>query len=633
MEILPSSATVFEVSASIWSLNILIHSIDKAISTEQRELGAYFLPFSTPATVSAFLASALESRPAKDDSLPVAARIIFSSTDGYVIRSDFIEQRLECSQYLTGAKSFLDPLQKVSRVGIDTVFSEPGTFFQNAIGAIALRPGVVSEDLNADLCNRLSFPWLYPDPLSPRRLAWVQGREDIDCIERAFKGALALGVKLVILDEPGHWLQDPDSPWTYLREDFIEVDITSDDGLAARVVEAVRSYPQKIDGIVTISDVRLPAIARACQSLGLPTEIAEAYDIAGDKGRTRLLELVGRDESSVLASAEDLETFLKNRNQQIHFPLVVKPVVGWCSDCVSKVQDVTELRVAVNKASDRHAHSPKPSTAVVVEPYIDGPEVDANFAILNGEILFLDINDDFPSPADEKGATFKANFQETQNVMPSGLPKIELRAIRDQMRDSILRQGFKSGVFHCEARVRNSSVEYASTSDGLLDLVSKNHGATDLEPEVYLHEINARPPGYLESVAVLLTYGIDYYAIRMLLALGPSEDARLRALSQPFLEGPQFHLSLMIIQQTRAGIMKTADAAKEFLDKHPDIRKNVVDYYTRKKGGDVLEGPEASALWWIAYFSVISRVSRRDLLERVEYIQQNFEYEVERDLS
>lgn len=424
-------------------------------------------------------------------------------------------------------------------------------------------------------------------------------------------------------------MQDPTSPWAHLREDFIEADVAPNEDFPQRIVDAVREYPKPINGIVTISDVRLAGVAKACEILGLPTESPEAYKIAADKGRTRLLETVGAEESFVLRHKDDLEGVLAQK-VELNFPMVVKPVMGWSSDCVTKVKNVDELRVAVKKASDRHADSPKPSTAVVVEPYVAGPEVDANFVMLNGEIVFADINDDFPSPADSANAGLRENFQETQNVLPSALPKHELEALQDQLRATLVRQGFKSGVFHCEARVRNSSVKYQDVRNGILDLVPANNqnstdGATD--PEVYLHEVNARPPGYLESVAVQLAHGVDYYALRMLLALGDVEEARFRALSHPFRNGPQFHLSVMIIQQTRRGIMRSADAAKEFLEKHPDVRENVVDYYTRKKGGDVLEGPDAASLWWIAFFSVVSRTSRRDLLERVAFIEKNFDYE------
>ncbi|KAF2271447.1 uncharacterized protein EI97DRAFT_487445 [Westerdykella ornata] len=560
---------------------------------------------------------------------PVEVRILFSSESGYVIRSDLLQYRLDCWPDILRVFSFLDPLQKVKQVDIPDRATLFRLLLPDAIGALVVKDGAISHDVETELQNRFSLPFLQAEPIISRRIAWVQGREDIDCIERALKAAVALGIKLVVLDEPGHWLQDPQSPWAHLREAFVAVDISPDSGLATRIADAVKSYPEQIDGIVTISDVRLPAIARACVMLGLPTESVEAYEIAGDKGRTRLLEPVGSDESFVLTHADDLGPYLERREHPLRFPLVVKPVVGWSSDCVSKVKDVAELKSAVRKASNRHAQAPKPSTTVVVEPYIDGPEVDANFVLLNGEILFLDINDDFPSPADQEGAGLKANFQETQNVIPSGLPKAEQDAIRTHLKSSILRQGFRSGVFHCEARVRNATVGYGSTTSGIVDLVPKPKIAESQEVAVYLHEINARPPGYLESVAVLLAHGVDYYALRMLLALGSPEIPRLRALSQPFQGGPQFHLSLMIIQQTRAGIMKTGDAAKEFLEKHPHMREHVVDYYTRKKGGDVLEGPDASSLWWIAYFSVVSRTSRQELLERVEYIQRHFEYEVE----
>ncbi|KAF2867715.1 hypothetical protein BDV95DRAFT_173628 [Massariosphaeria phaeospora] len=627
LEISPISSDATQRSTTFWSLDVVLQSrVSPATDDGSDNIHTVSLP-RTDSPVTTFLASTLKSLGDDAASDSVSLRFLFPKESGYVARSDFLEHRLEGSQYVSKAVSFLSPLQKVVAVERPSNTSTFGEVLLDAFGVLIISATPDSQDLDHDLLNRLSFPWLLASPLASRRLAWIQGREDIDSIGRALKGAAALGISLVVFDEPGHWLQPSDSPWSYLREAFVELDITPDDRLANRVADAVRAYLDKIDGVVTISDIRLPEIARACRMLGLPTESAEAYDIARDKGKTRMLEVVGKGESCVLSDASELDHYLE-RTQPLQFPLIVKPVIGWCSDCVSKVQTVEELAVAVRKASDRHADSARRSTAVVIEPYINGPEVDANLALLDGEVVFCDISDDFPSPADDNGAGFKANFQETQNVMPSGLPQFELDAIKAQMRDSILRQGFRSGVFHCEARVRNSSVKY-TTGNGITDLAPKENIENLGTPQVYLHEINARPPGYLESVAVLLTYGVDYYAIRMLLALGPTEKQRIHALSHPFLQGPQYNLSVMIVQQTCAGIMKTADAGKEFLDKYPDIRNNVVDYYTRMKGGDVLEGPDADALWWIAYFSVFSRESRRELLERVEFIQRNFEYELE----
>ncbi|KAK3332274.1 hypothetical protein B0T19DRAFT_439126 [Cercophora scortea] len=650
---------------SFWSLDLLLQTISPTSSSvtvtepSHGTLPVLHLSSGRGESWERFLQLALDSATNIVQGL-MPLRFVFPFLSGTVCRSDFIPQRLECCELVGHAASFLEPLQIVEPVPVARRGDHDGAsavgpgleqLLSKALGAIRLKPSASFTELDDEMRSRLSYPWLVPGPISRRRVAWIQGREDIDCIERALKAAGALGIALVVMDEPGHWLQAPNSPWAYLRESFVEIDLTADDGLAQRVVDAVRAYPEPIDGLVTISDVRLASIARACCMLGLPTEDPEAYDIAADKGATRMLEQAacGATESSVLASAAEYGPFMKQMHSsgslKHMYPLVVKPVVGWCSDCVSKVSDDGELEVAVQKASARHASSAKPSTAVVVEPYVDGPEVDINFALLDGAVLFYEVNDDFPSSADlhdsgDLDSRANLNFQETQNVMPSALPAEEITAIRDQVLASILRMGFRTGVFHCEARVRNSHVKYERDHDGIFDLVRKpehSDSDSDSDPdrlplqalEVYLHEVNARPPGYLESVAVALTYGVDYYALRLLMAAGPAEHVRLRALSHPFLGGPQFHLSVMIIQQTQAGIMKSEDAAREFLDKHPQLKDHVVDYYTRKKAGDVLEGPDASALWWIAFLSVVSRTSRMDLLKRVKFVQEHFDYQVE----
>lgn len=97
----------------------------------------------------------------------------------------------------------------------------------------------------------------------------------------------------------------------------------------------MRVYPALIDGVVIISDVRLLSIARACQILGLSTESPNAYDVAVDKGRTRMLEPTEASESFVLSSADELQPYLAHRRREegdgrppLKFPLIVKPVVG-----------------------------------------------------------------------------------------------------------------------------------------------------------------------------------------------------------------------------------------------------------------------------------------------------------------
>ncbi|KAL8726387.1 MAG: hypothetical protein Q9166_006738 [cf. Caloplaca sp. 2 TL-2023] len=561
-------------------------------------------------------------------------RYVFACVRGYIIRSDFLVQRLECCPGLERVESFISPLSAVPNTAFKAVSPTqlPG-IMKDAIGGLLVQD-IQAENfeseyirLDNEFKSRFSFPWLQADPIPCRRIAWVQGRENIGVSSRAYEAARALGVSIVMIENPGHWLEDDHGPYAYLREAFVPVSIEVDEGFTQRIVDAVRDYKHPVDGLMTISDVRLPGVAKACEMLGLPTSPYTAYRNAGDKAKTRMLE-DDAGESITLPNAAELSSLLdSDERQQLVYPLVVKPSLGWNSDCVSKVLNQQELIEAVRRASDRHADAASPSVGIVIEPYIEGPEVDANLVLLDGQVVYFDIEDDFPTRGDAADAGVHDNFQETQVLLPSALPEDEVQLLYESLHRSILRQGFTSGVFHCEARVRHSTVHYRESS-GILDIQEKKEQTTK-EKSIYLHEINARPPGYLESVAVKLTHGVDYYALRILLCLGSIGNSRVHALSKPFLKGPQFHLCILIIPQTRAGIMRTEDAGADLFRRNPELRQYVPDYDTYLKRGEVLEGPYARSLWWIANFSVISRTSRLDCLRRARFIQENFVYELE----
>lgn len=206
---------------------------------------------------------------------------------------------------------------------------------------------------------------------------------------------------------------------------------------------------------------------------------------------------------------------------------------------------------AVQRASKRHADEANPSLGVVIEPYIEGPEVDANLVLLEGQVVYFDIEEDFPTRGDAANAEMDDNFQETQVLLPSVLPKDEVQLLCESLYGSICRQGFTSGLFYCEARVCHSTMLYTN-QDGILDM-QKEEEEQAKKKSVYTHEINARPPGYLESLAVKLTHGVDYYASQILLCIGSAESSRVHAQSKLFLKGPQSHLCILIMPQMRAG--------------------------------------------------------------------------------
>jgi biotin carboxylase len=163
---------------------------------------------------------------------------------------------------------------------------------------------------------------------------------------------------------------------------------------------------------------------------------------------------------------------------------------------VSKVHNEEELVQAAARASERHKTSPVQRSDFMIKPYIDGPEIDANVVLVDGEIAFCEVADDFPSLADGTDNKWHDPFQETAMVLPSKLPQAEIQLIRSALHQTLLRQGFRNGIFNCEGRVQYSSMRYENRN-GQYDLFESDENTTEeKKPRFYLHEINARPSGY-----------------------------------------------------------------------------------------------------------------------------------------
>ncbi|KAI1415381.1 glutathione synthetase ATP-binding domain-like protein [Hypoxylon sp. FL1857] len=561
----------------------------------------------------------------------IAIKYILPDHLGFCARSDFLHIRLVGCDTVVSHRSFLKPRQEIAQTVLpdgDQIHASllPG-ILANAAGALVVRDVDALDATEAELDNRLSFPWITPSRPPFKRLAYVRGRYNLDHSSRIWEAAHGLGVAIVVIDSDGHWLQKPE--WAHLREDFIPLNVEADEGLADRLVDAVRSYGKPIHAINTVSNKRLVAVARACERLGLPTESSEAYRIAADKFKQRQIEPPSEVTALRVENLQDLEERLSLDDQHppLQYPLVVKPCVGWGSECVAKVHTKEELLHAVQKASDRHRTSTVGRSDVMIETYIEGPEIDANLILMDGEIIFFECSDDFPSMADRSHNKWEDSFQETAMVLPTALPQNEIDEIRTSLHQTVLRQGFRNGVFNCEGRIRNSKMAYTIRNgvEDLLEVEQSEEGRK--KPSFYLHEINARPPGYYGNVASNITYGVDYYCLDLLFAVQDWE--RIRALAQPFKRAPQWWLVITIIPEEKEGIMKTSDAGKGFLQKNEDLNAAVADYMTWKKGGSKLQGPKAPQLGFVAYFSATSRKSREEAMKFSRRILREFEYELE----
>ena len=256
---------------------------------------------------------------------------------------------------------------------------------------------------------------------------------------------------------------------------------------------------------------------------------------------------------------------------------------------------------------------------VNVEEYCSGPEVDVNFVLLEGKVLFAEVADDFPKAGDGIRGAKSTIFKESAMVYPSALPVEEVEMLKASLHQTLLNIGLWTGVYHVEARVSNSRKRYV-TRDGIVDLEDVTGYLPDMEPSAVLIEVNARLPGDMCKAAVSRAYGVDYNDLHLLLALG--EHDRAEALSQPFLGGPQYWCETLFIVADRGGIFDSGGVYEDLEAQCPDLAQSVCSSFSYYKRGDVVPEPTPDSQPWIAWLLVFSRKSRRDLLEKADQIQR-----------
>ncbi|KAK4201493.1 hypothetical protein QBC40DRAFT_339133 [Triangularia verruculosa] len=581
--------------------------------------------------------------------------IILPTANGYVTRSDFLKLRLQDFPYkILRSYEPLRPLQKYIATsptpGPVTSEYDLASLVDSAAGVVQwedLPTSVSFVDLEVyrtrlteELRDRLhNAPWLSSTPIPRKRVALIRGRPNITAGGPVYRAAKALGLDLVIVDEEGHWLQADTEENKMHREAFLGTDMTEDAGVVDRIIESIVSYPLPIHGVFTLSDNFFVAVAQVAEALGLPASPVSAFETSVDKYRSRLLQNVPGQTARV-SSVEELESLLSAGSSQQaefipRFPVIVKPTKGWSSECVSKVNNLGDLATAVQKATSRHG------SAAVIEPFFDGPEMDVNFVLLDGEILFSEIADEPPCDADSRSATVHSTFSPEALTLPSALPSDEQDIAKSTLRDILVNIGFCTGVFHVEARMVNSSFEYRKQDD-VVDLVRKHsQSLPDSGAECKLIEINARPPGYRVTVPTRHTYGVDYFVAHMLAAAG--DKNRLRLTTKPYAHvlgdnindaqrGAQYWSRLVYIPAPAAGTVQWPSklAPCEALKRQrPDLADKIVLGVDYCVPGDKVELYTDGARTYVAHLLVVSRESRKDVIRLGDEVQKAFAIDVE----
>ncbi|KAK4074701.1 uncharacterized protein Triagg1_4850 [Trichoderma aggressivum f. europaeum] len=586
------------------------------------------------ATAFQFFLQCLRATAASSGGPRRVVKLIVPLQKGHIVRSDIIPLRLRDSQFVETGVSFAEPLESYSGSAITP--SDSSNFvalFSAATAGLILHHDSEKEsddELEAlslavedELENRLSFPWISPENIRRRTLVLVEGTrahpDNSGTAATIYLAARALGINMVALDNSGHWLEGPE--YAHWREAFIPTKLTDppEEGFADRIVKSVKTYGKPVDGIVTFCDSYVTQVAQAAQQLGLRTASPDALRTATNKYLTSVF--AGHQAYQASSPEEALEIVSKNN---LPYPLIIKPCNGWSSEGVFRVDSLDTLTAAV-KSIDTSRHG----SEFVIEKYCSGPEVDTNFVLLDGEILFFEACDDFPKTADSNGPSVGSlnNFHELNSVYPSALPAREIDVLRDSFLDTLLKLGLQNGIMHLEGRVESSSVDY-KTQDGVLDLHPRDAASVALEPTAWLIEINPRPLGMTGSHVIESTYGIDYWGLAMLIAV--ADKSRARSLSQPFKHGAQYTCVMVFIPtdfpSSCQGIFDSDDICAELKVRRPDLAKHISRCGCFVKRGQKVAHPSSGVNSFLAYFNVFSRKGRREALELADKVREEVRF-------
>lgn len=238
--------------------------------------------------------------------------------------------------------------------------------------------------------------------------------------------AKALGLVTAVLDH------DPNALGRRLADTFY-LESTIDE---EAVLRSAREF--KAQGIMTLgTDWPMRSVAYACERLGLP---AISYDTACRS--TNKLDMIRRLAQCSVAHPDYLyfDSTTQSPDQiesLIPLPCIIKPVDSSGSRGVILLRDPAELTSALAYSAAQAKHG-----QVIIEEYMEGPEVSVEVVIIEGVPHVLTITD--------KVTTGYPHFVETQHTQPSRLPDAQQKAITQLAVDSCRALELTHGAAHVE---------------------------------------------------------------------------------------------------------------------------------------------------------------------------------------
>lgn len=253
----------------------------------------------------------------------------------------------------------------------------------------------------------------------------------------------------------------------------------------AAVAEAHAATP--FDGVLTACDYYLETAAVLAARLGLPGTDPGAVRRARHKDAARRAMAAAGLPTPGFATAQSW-TDTARAAADIGYPLVVKPVDLCAGMLVRRVDDAAGLRAAYEalRAFPRNARGQERAATVLLEEYLDGPEVSVETVTVDGRTSIVGVTD--------KTLAGPASFIELGHAFPAPVAPALAEAACRLVADALSALGVDRGVAHTEVKLTASGP--------------------------YVVEVNLRPAGNCITELVRRVAGVDLPAVLVRLAVG-----------------------------------------------------------------------------------------------------------------
>lgn len=347
------------------------------------------------------------------------------------------------------------------------------------------------------------------------------------------RAAKRMGLKTVVID----YNPVEESPAKAIADDHVLMSVADTDMVSRYIID------NRIDGVICgYADSILGFYSEICAKAGLPCyATSEQFRLYTNKKRWK----AECRKYGIPTAQEYGEEILAWPEEELPLPLFVKPIVGSGAQGTSIVRSKADLESAYS-----FAESMSKGSGVLVEDYLEGPEVTVFWAMIDGEYYVTQIGNRLVKHNQEGVIPLPTGYTFPSSVVPSYMDRIA-----PQVKKMFSEQGIRNGMMFMQCIVK----------DGL----------------PYVYDIGYRLTGSLEHILLLDVAG--YSTMDMLLRFAVTgsmtNDREIAAKIEAGLREPCYNVSCLMSPGT-------IDHFEGFDDL--DLNNTVLDYVKAHVEGETL---------------------------------------------